>query len=87
MSAPKAIFIRLSRCDVDIAPYDKCGKIMLYRNVVREQSVGVDAYIDPRLEEINFELVGACIASPPKSAENWSGRPMVAPTNNIEVLE
>ena len=47
----KAIFIRLSRCDVDIAPYDKCGKIMLYRNVVREQSVGVDAYIDPRSAE------------------------------------
>jgi hypothetical protein len=37
-------------------------------------------------DEIKFDLVGACIARPPKSAENKSGRPMVAPTNKTEVL-
>ena len=39
-----------SRCDVGIAPYDKCRKIMLRRGTVRVHSVGVDAHIDPRLE-------------------------------------
>ena len=36
-------------------------------------------------DEINFGLVGACIARPLKSDENIGGRPMVATTSNIEV--
>ena len=39
-----------------------------------------------KFNEINFDLVGACIARPLKTAENKSGRPMVAPTNKTEVL-
>jgi len=37
-------------------------------------------------DEIKFNLVGACIVRPAKSAKNKSGRPMVAPTKRQEVL-
>ena len=56
MSALKAIFSEFQRCDVGIAPYDKCGKVILRRGTVRAQSVGVDAYIDPRLTETDAWL-------------------------------
>ena len=48
---PKVTFIRVLRCDVGSASYDKCRKVMLRRGTVREQFVGVDDHIDPRPEE------------------------------------
>ncbi len=44
-------FIRLPRCDVGIAPYDKCRKVMLRIGTIIEHSVGVDDHIDPRSDE------------------------------------